>query len=241
MPVNVPGSSPSTRRFTLPLIPQPASVEWKIAPENSSFQVRNGTPLIADERSSGTAYWFAKQLADSRGIHLDVRVHSAGSAYPVLPDAIELTLEPEFLGRDHLEREGYTLSVDMHDAGVLAADEAGLFYGAVSLLQLMNDDSRRAQSIDVPLVHILDKPRFAWRGAMLDSARHFQSVAFVKRFIDQLALLKLNTLHWHLTDDQGWRVEIKRYPKLTEVGAWRRDAGAAGTDADGKPIRYGGF
>ncbi len=66
---------------------------------------------------------------------------------------------------------------------------------------------------------------------MLDSARHFQSPAFVKRFIDQLALLKLNTLHWHLTDDQGWRIEIKRYPKLTSIGAWRRPAGAAGTDA----------
>ena len=76
---------------------------------------------------------------------------------------------------------------------------------------------------------------------MLDSARHFQSPEFVKRFIDQLALLKLNTLHWHLTDDQGWRIEIKRYPKLTDVGAWRRPAGAAGTDASGQPVRYGGF
>ena len=85
------------------------------------------------------------------------------------------------------------------------------------------------------------QPRFAWRGAMLDSARHFQSPEFIKRFIDQLALLKLNTLHWHLTDDQGWRIEIKRYPKLTEVGAWRRPAGAAGTDANGQPVRYGGF
>src|SRR3546814_14201090 len=76
---------------------------------------------------------------------------------------------------------------------------------------------------------------------MLDSSRHFQPIEYVKRVIDRMALAKLNTFHWHLTDDQGWRIEIDRYPKLTSVGAWRQPAGAAGVDANGRPVRYGGF
>jgi hexosaminidase len=90
----------------------------------------------------------------------------------------------------------------------------------------------------VPAVHIADWPRFAWRGLMLDSARHFQSAADVEQLLDQMAQHKLNVLHWHLTDDQGWRIEIKRYPDLTRIGAWRTppDAGH-----DGEPQRYGGY
>ncbi|TLY53147.1 MAG: beta-hexosaminidase, partial [Gammaproteobacteria bacterium] len=84
-------------------------------------------------------------------------------------------------------------------------------------------------------------PRFQWRGAHLDVSRSFMPKEFVKKYIDLLALHKLNRFHWHLTDDQGWRIEIKRYPKLTAVGAWRRPAGRAGTDASGKPTRYGGY
>ncbi|HVT33583.1 MAG TPA: family 20 glycosylhydrolase, partial [Rhodanobacteraceae bacterium] len=137
--------------------------------------------------------------------------------------------------------EGYDLAVDSHRVLLIARDPRGLFYGSVTLWQLLTQGIEKTPRIEVPQLHIADQPRFAWRGAMLDSARHFQSVAFIERFIDQLALLKLNTLHWHLTDDQGWRIEIKRYPKLTEIGAWRRPAGAAGTDADGKAVRYGGF
>jgi hexosaminidase len=93
-------------------------------------------------------------------------------------------------------------------------------------------------AVNVPALHIRDQPRFAWRGLMLDSARHFQSVAEVKGLLDQMAQHKLNVFHWHLTDDQGWRIEIKRYPELTRIGAWRTppDAGH-----DGEPARYGGF
>jgi hexosaminidase len=100
-------------------------------------------------------------------------------------------------------------------------------------------------SISVPAIKIADTPRFAWRGLMLDSARHYQSPEYIRQFIDWMALHKLNTLHWHLTDDQAWRLEIKKYPKLTSVGAWRVPAGdAAKADIDsatGKPRLYGGF
>jgi hexosaminidase len=88
----------------------------------------------------------------------------------------------------------------------------------------------------VRCVHIEDYPRFVWRGLMLDSARHFQSPEFVKKFIDEMAIHKLNVMHWHLTDDQGWRIEIKKYPKLTDIGAWRTPAHVIGS-----PARYGGF
>src|SRR6185312_9645290 len=97
----------------------------------------------------------------------------------------------------------------------------------------------------LPGLRIADAPRFAMRGLMLDSARHFQSAAFVRNFIDTMALHKLNVLQWHLTDDQGWRLEIRKYPRLTGVGAWRVPAGpAAAADIDpgtGQPRLYGGF
>ncbi len=92
--------------------------------------------------------------------------------------------------------------------------------------------------MQVPLLHIRDQPRFAWRGLMLDSARHFQSVAEVEQLLQQMAEHKLNMFHWHLTDDQGWRIQIKRYPELTRIGAWRTPPQAG---HDGEPTRYGGF
>ena len=103
---------------------------------------------------------------------------------------------------------------------------SGLFYGAVTLWQIITAKPLQGVSILVPAVTIVDAPRFAWRGLMLDSARHYQSPEYIKQFIDWMALHKLNVLHWHLTDDQAWRLEIKKYPKLTSVGAWRVPAGA---------------
>ncbi len=92
-------------------------------------------------------------------------------------------------------------------------------------------------------MEIEDRPRFAWRGAMLDSVRHFQPLEFIRKFIDLLALHKLNRFHWHLTDDQGWRIEIKKYPRLTEVGAWRNGTwiGHDTAESHDDGIRYGGF
>ena len=116
---------------------------------------------------------------------------------------------------------------------ISAATDAGLYYGAVTLWQLLSQSEGAASEIDVPALEIVDAPRFGWRGILLDSSRHFQSPSSVKSFIDAMALHKLNVLHWHLTDDQGWRLQVKRYPKLTTVGAWRR--------IPGQPGVYGGF
>jgi hexosaminidase len=218
----------------LSLIPKPSTLE----PKPGVFRLRNGAALIVDSRNAeaaSIAKSFADRLAATRGIRLDVRPFGNGAS----DDAIVFSLDP----RTALvpSGEGYDLAVDARGIVLRARDPRGLFYGSITLWQLLTQDVDTVTNLDVPQLHIVDAPRFAWRGVMLDSARHFQPPEFVKRFIDEIATLKLNTFHWHLTDDQGWRIEIKRHPKLTEIGAWRQDAGAAGVDANGKPVRYGGF
>lgn len=147
--------------------------------------------------------------------------------------------------KQDLGAEGYSLVAASDRVTITAATPAGLFYGGVTLWQLATAKTQQGIGVNVPAVTITDAPRFAWRGLMLDSVRHFPSVEYVKQFIDWMALHKMNTLHWHLTDDQGWRVEIKKYPKLTSVGAWRVPAGAApAADIDpktGRPRVIGGF
>ena len=125
--------------------------------------------------------------------------------------------------------EAYALEITPQRITVSASSAAGLFYGAVTLWQLLPPGGSTGQ---IPAQTIRDAPAYAWRGLMLDSARHFQSPAFIRSMIDWMAWHKLNVLHWHLTDDQGWRLEIRKYPRLTSVGAWR-------VDPDG--TRYGGF
>ncbi|MCX6232529.1 MAG: family 20 glycosylhydrolase [Bacteroidetes bacterium] len=129
----------------------------------------------------------------------------------------------------NLGDEGYKLSITTKKIHVLAYKKAGLFYALQSLRQLIPLETKE---IKIPCVEIIDIPKFQWRGLLLDCGRHFMDKAFVKRYIDLLSYYKMNRLHWHLTEDQGWRIEIKKYPKLTEIGAWR-------TEADGS--RYGGF
>ena len=127
-----------------------------------------------------------------------------------------------------LEPEAYELSVTSNGARLAASSSPGLLYGLHTLLQLC-----RVESGDVVVTgaEIVDRPRFAWRGMHLDVSRHFFSVAFVKKYIDLLARHKMNIFHWHLCDDQGWRIEIPAFPRLTEIGAWRVENGS----------RYGGF
>lgn len=137
--------------------------------------------------------------------------------------------------------EAYALRVTRTGVAVTSAKRAGLFYGAVSVWQLAVQDAGRGPA-SLPAVEIADSPRFAWRGLMLDSARHVQKIETIKAILDAMAVHKLNVLHWHLVDDQGWRLEIKKYPRLTSEGAWRIPAGAAGRDArTGKAVRYGGY
>ncbi len=134
--------------------------------------------------------------------------------------------------------EAYRLEVTPSTVTVRASTDAGLFYGAETLFQL----AASASDGRIAAVTIDDKPAFAWRGMMLDSVRHFQPPAYIEQLLDRMATEKLNVFHWHLTDDQGWRIPIDRYPRLIAVGAWRTPAGAEGRDPKtGKPVRYGGF
>ncbi len=128
---------------------------------------------------------------------------------------------------DPMPAEGYRLSVTPQGITLRAQGDAGLFYAAVTLSQILEPPTNRAAGdpAQVPGMEITDAPRFGWRGVMLDSARHYQSPEWIRRFIDEMARHKLNILHWHLTDDQAWRLEIRRYPRLAEVGGWRVEAG----------------
>jgi hexosaminidase len=140
--------------------------------------------------------------------------------------------------------------VGKREVAVRAKGSAGLFYGVQSLLQLLPPEvfsTQVAQRVawTIPCLKIQDQPRFKWRGFMLDVSRHFFSKTEIERVLEMMALHKLNVFHWHLVDDQGWRIEIKKYPKLTEVGAWRTGVGfkldPKSTTAYGPDGRYGGY
>lgn len=126
---------------------------------------------------------------------------------------------------DSLGKEGYNLSVKPDKIILKAKNENGTFYGMQTILQLLPVTKKELQSntILIPAVEIIDKPRFEWRGLMLDCGRYYYSMNFLKKYIDYIAMHKMNTFHWHLTEDHGWRIEIKKYPRLTDIGAWRTE------------------
>ncbi len=206
------------------LVPQPEKVRWT----DEGFLLRDGTPIVClDPAAAGVAKFLQAELS-RQGLRLDVV-----TAAQVFGKGAEIRLRLDGAGKK-LGPEGYSLQVDRRGVKVRASKPAGLFYGVQTLLQLLPPGPTPAvpQSLAVPGVKITDRPRFSWRGMHLDVGRHVFPVEFVKKYIDLLARHKMNTFHWHLTDDQGWRIEIQRYPRLTEVGAWR-------TEPDGS--RYGGF
>ena len=220
--------APASAAPPVSLIPLPASVEHG----EGRFDLTASTPLLAEGEGARTvATQFAKLLAEGFAVEpaLSDGTGAAG--------AIRFAIDP---ARDGAGAESYLLEVTPDGATVSAGDAAGLFYGAMTLLQLAAADD--AGAVTLPAVRIEDAPRFGWRGFMMDPSRHFWTVEQVKQVIDAMALHKLNTLHWHLTDDQGWRVEIKKYPKLTEVGGCRVPAGDGGIEpSTGKPRQYCGF
>jgi len=214
----------------LPLVPVPASV----ARSPGDFTLRRGAPLVVrggNAEALGVARHFV-QLADaSYGLRLDLQPQARGAR----GDGIEFVLDPNVLISGDAGSDGYELATSARGARLVARTPRGLFHGSITLWQLLGA-AGGAAPLRVPYVAIADHPRFAWRGLMIDSARHFQPPDEIKRMLDQMAQLKFNVLHWHLTDDQGWRIQINKYPKLTQVGAWRAPA-----SVDGAAGRYGGF
>jgi hexosaminidase len=190
----------------------------------------------ADPEVERIARYFSELVTRTAGLRLEP---TPGTASDAAAPVIDLKLEAV---EGMTDEEGYSLQVSPERIVVSARSPRGLFYGTITLWQLITAGTAADPGIHIAAVAITDQPRFRWRGLMLDVARHFTPPDLVKQMIDWMALHKLNTLHWHLTDDQGWRIEIKQYRRLTEVGAWRVPAGAAGTDpATGGVRHYGGF
>jgi hexosaminidase len=207
------------------------------------FNLTPATTILAPGDARKTGLKLADLLAPATGFWLAVRSSSESRS-----NRIDLRLEKGLAG---LGAEGYRLDVAPDQVEIRAFQEPGLFYAVQALRQLLPPDIYRAAPVgtekwNIPCVEIEDSPRFGWRGAHLDVARHFMPKSFVLKFIDLLAMHRLNVFHWHLTDDQGWRIEIKRYPRLTEIGAWREETVVGRYSHldespvyDGKP--HGGF
>ena len=203
-----------------PIIPLPLhSIELP----GPSLSLANGAVLVANSPDAAWVANYLAALARRSGLpHLALQPF-AGKDRPVI----------RFVARGGFAPEAYLLEVGASGAIITASTRAGFLYGAVSFWQLMT----AARNNQVAPIRIEDSPRFRWRGLVLDSARHMQSPATIARMIDWMALHKLNRLQWHLADDQGWRLDIKHYPRLTSVGSWRRTPPAAGLVSG----PYGGY
>jgi hexosaminidase len=206
------------------------------------------TPVSFEAKQGSFAFNQAKttiSLASNANSINDILVFFANDLQ--LKTAIKPVSNAIVLGLNQQEnatlgKEGYELEVSAKGVKITANQAAGLFYGMQTLKQLIPVGSK---TVSIPACKITDYPRFGWRGLMLDVSRHFFTKDEVKNFIDMMAQYKLNTLHWHLTDDNGWRIEIKSLPKLTSIGAWRVERiGHYGNREDpkpGEPATYGGF
>ena len=195
------------------IVPQPES----LTVARGEFKLSASTVIWTDASSADIARRFAASLAPATGLTIPVRIGAAPVTGIVLTRDARLT---------RLGAEGYELTVTPRRLTIRGRERAGVFYGLQTVRQLLPPEIFREAKVDsvawtVPALRIVDRPRFTWRGAHLDVGRHFMPKEFVKKYIDLLALQKMNSFHWHLTEDQGWRLEIKKYPRLTEVGAWR--------------------
>ncbi|MEI6575631.1 MAG: glycoside hydrolase family 20 protein [Bacteroidota bacterium] len=227
------------RNKTLNIIPQPT--EQKAL--RGSFPLNNSTSIIiqgSNKELHDLAVFFSEKIKLAGGPAL--QIINEKSETKKIRNAIYFSLT----GADPaLGKEGYELEVTKKGILLKANAGNGIFYGIQSLFQLMPPEVESTSNPSaiiwqVQAVRIKDTPRYSYRGMHLDCSRHFFPVDFVKKYIDLLSMYKMNTFHWHLTDDQGWRIEIKKYPKLTTIGAIRKGTQLAKTDeTDNKP--YGGF
>jgi hexosaminidase len=226
------------RSVDVALIPQPASLSMGFG----SFTLPANVVIVTsnNEEVKKIAAMFSKQIAVAASVKIE-----QGNMAPA--NSIFFSLSAD----NNLPKEGYNLKVTNNGVTLSAKEPAGIFYGVQTLLQLLpkqiesKDAQRSSVEWSIPVVTIEDSPRFGWRGLMLDVSRHFFTKEQVKQYIDDMVKYKFNVLHWHLTDDQGWRIEIKSLPKLTSVGAWRVDkTGTFNTFSKPEPNEsktYGGF
>ncbi len=237
------GFSADAAEATLALVPRPLKVERR----EGAFALHHDTAILVEQGSADAAN-VGKLLADriNAGSGLGLVVSPTQGA--AVHNAIVLTTKN---ANAALGAEGYQLEITADGAVITAVNGPGLFYGSQTLLQLLPPEAFSPKKAEpsvawtLPALHVEDRPRFPWRELMVDVGRHFFTKDEIKNYIDLMAQHKMNTFHWHLTDDQGWRIEIKRYPKLTELGAWRKNIGwrldPKSSTAYGPDGRYGGF
>jgi hexosaminidase len=205
------------------VIPKPTQLIEK----SGVFEITPDTRILfsaGNKEARRISEMLARQINTASGYNLTVNPIAISEA---VVDAIFLTTggSPATLGP-----EGYQLIVEDHSVTLRAPTPAGLFYGVQTIRQLLPPEIENESPVlgnfrwNIPCVQMLDQPRFSWRGMLLDCCRHFMTKDFVKRYLDLLALYKMNRFHWHLTEDQGWRIEIMKYPELIETSAWRKEA-----------------
>ena len=194
------------------IIPKPNEISF----EKGNFILNSKTSIYSTAETAKVALMIQKFFNTTNGLNLKIK-----NSTKIKKNSIHLKLDTQ------LKKEAYTLTVSKNRIEITGGTTAGLFYGFQSIRQLITNSN------NIPLVKISDAPRFHWRAYMLDEARYFHGEKFVKQLLDQMALLKMNVFHWHLTDDAGWRIEIKKYPKLTEIGSKRKDT-EIGTWKSGK-------
>jgi hexosaminidase len=215
---------------SLPIIPAPAHFEQGVG----SLDLARGLTVDSskqDEAAKAATESLQSLLSKTHGSSLLV---IKGGKLPARPQLIFDHRAPHGPG---LVDESYALDISPSEVRISASSRSGYYYGVVSLWQMLAQNPRTLADM-----HLEDEPRFRWRGLMLDSARHIQSEQFILQLLDYMGQHKLNVLHWHLTDDQGWRIEIKRYPKLTSVGAFRGQTMPPYQSGSIAPTgQYGGF
>lgn len=193
------------------IIPKPAKIV--LSKTSAPFLIdKNTSILFNDNKNYNSASFLSKFLSDYYDLSLTSKLETNAFTDKNL---IKLIVDHNYKG----ETNQYTLKSNVSSITITSKTDTGIFNGIQTLIQLL--PTTKSTTLKVPAIAIMDYPRFEYRGMHLDVSRHFFDVATVKKYIDYLALHKMNYFHWHLTDDHGWRIEIKKYPKLTEVGAWR--------------------
>ena len=234
-------SSLSVLAQDIKIIPQP--VEMSVSGSSEQFTITTKTKIVLTHGSGleSTAIFFKDYMKRFYNLNLPIVKNSEIQSYS---NTISIGISP--LPASDSIKGKYSLNVAKNGISISSASKEGLFYGFQTLIQLLpvpvSTKTPQIIKLSIPQLKITDYPRFAYRGLHLDVGRHFMPVDFIKKYIDYIALHKMNYFHWHLTEDQGWRIEIKKYPKLTETGAWRNGTIIGRYPGSGNDnIQYGGF
>ena len=205
------------------IIPKPVNLIYR----EGNFILTEQTKIESDTRLKDVADYFKNLISTATGFNLVISDIRSGLTES---NRIYLVLNE---GLDKLGEEGYSLEINQKNIILTAKNPVGIFCGIQTIRQLLPIEIERKAKLScfewvIPAVEIRDFPRFSWRGYMLDEGRHFLGKAVVKHILDLMAYFKMNVFHWHLTEDQGWRIEIKKYPKLTEIGSKRKETQIGG-------------